>query len=101
MPLLFLEDAVEHLKDTIPNIRRNAWVVKERSTIAADGLTQDQSAAIQLYTMEWKLGDQSFYIHINNALREIDREKIVPFLLSNACSHCSMETSISQKGCTR
>jgi hypothetical protein len=79
MPLLSLEDAVEHLEDTIPNIKRNAWIAKQRITVAADGLTQDESAAIQLYTMEWKPTDQSFYIYINNALREIDREKLVPY----------------------
>ncbi|CAF1625477.1 unnamed protein product, partial [Didymodactylos carnosus] len=49
MPLLSLGDAVQHLEDTISNIRRNTWIAKQRTAITADGLTQDESAAIQLY----------------------------------------------------
>ncbi|CAF3953836.1 unnamed protein product [Rotaria sp. Silwood1] len=64
----------------IPNVRRNAWIAKERSITVANGLTQDESAAIQLYTMEWIPSDQSFYIHINTALREANRDKLIPFL---------------------
>jgi hypothetical protein len=42
--------------------------MENHSKLVKDGLTQDQSAAIQLYTMEWKPSNQSLYIHINNAL---------------------------------
>ncbi|CAF1038429.1 unnamed protein product [Rotaria sordida] len=80
IPLLFLEDTIKHLENMIPNVRRNAWIAKERSITVADGLTQDESAAIQLYTMEWIPSDQSFYIHINTALREANRDKLIPFL---------------------
>ncbi|CAF4850848.1 unnamed protein product, partial [Rotaria sp. Silwood1] len=45
-PLLSLEDAVEHLQEIIPNIRRNAFIEKERSTTVDGRLTQDESAAI-------------------------------------------------------
>ncbi|CAF4745786.1 unnamed protein product [Rotaria sp. Silwood1] len=80
IPLLSLENAVKHLENIIPNVRRNAWIAKERSIVVADGITQDESAAIQLYTMEWKPSDQSFYIHINTALRESNRDRLTPFL---------------------
>ncbi|CAF3207579.1 unnamed protein product, partial [Rotaria sp. Silwood2] len=80
MPLLPLENTVEHLENIISNIRRNAWIAKERSIVVTNELTQDESAAIQLYTMEWKPDNQSFYIHINTALREANRDKLTPFL---------------------
>ncbi|CAF4083904.1 unnamed protein product [Rotaria sp. Silwood2] len=78
-PLFPLEDAIERLVEIIPKIKRNASIAKTRSTDVADGLTQDESAAIQLYTMEWHPNDQSLYMHINAALREENRDKITPY----------------------
>ncbi|CAF3872575.1 unnamed protein product [Rotaria sp. Silwood1] len=78
-PLLPLEEAIEHLEEIIPKIRRNASIAKARSIDVADGLTQDESAAIQLYTMKCHPNDHSLYMHINALLREKNRDKIIPY----------------------
>ena len=47
-----------------------------------DGLTQDESAAICLYTMEWDNGTtepyNSLYAHLNQTLKKADRNKLRP-----------------------
>ena len=52
-PLLSLEEACEPLIDMIPRLAVHMWIAKENSSNPEDGLTQDESAAIRLYTMEW------------------------------------------------
>ncbi len=47
------------------------------------GLTQDKSAAIRLYTMEWDTGADeprgSLYVHLNRTLKLVDRTKLRPW----------------------
>ena len=54
MPLVSLEEAVEKLVHILPRVQTYAYVAKQRCKTPADGLTQDESAAIVLYTMGWK-----------------------------------------------
>jgi hypothetical protein len=45
--------SVEPLENIVPNIARNAWIAKERTDEnPSDGLSQEESASIHLYTME-------------------------------------------------
>jgi hypothetical protein len=75
LPLLPLDMSVEPLENIVSNVARNAWIAKERTAEnQSDNLTEDESAAIQLYTMEWK---SSF--HLNAALRAQDRRLLVPY----------------------
>jgi hypothetical protein len=55
-PLLPLEEACEPLIPIVPRLQAHVWVAKQNSKNPADGLTQDESAAIRLYTMEWDAG---------------------------------------------
>ncbi|CAF1554277.1 unnamed protein product, partial [Rotaria sp. Silwood1] len=49
------------------------WIAKRNSKNPQDGLSQDESAAIYLYSME------SLYCELNRALRDKHRERLVPF----------------------
>ncbi|CAF1360624.1 unnamed protein product [Adineta steineri] len=44
-----------------------------------DGLTQDEAAAVYLYTLQWPTEKISFYTMFNRALRDENRMKLVPF----------------------
>jgi hypothetical protein len=78
--LLDLEQACEPLKslfdDQLLEQIKNA---KLNSINPKDGLTQDESASIRLYTLEWNYGSPSLYIVLNRTLREDDREKLRPW----------------------
>ena len=82
-PLLALEDACKPLNSIVPRLETHVWVAKQNSKDPADGLTQDESAAIRLYTMEWDSSDteprDSLYVHLNRTLKQIDRTKLRPW----------------------
>jgi hypothetical protein len=81
MPLVPLEIAVEQLVHLFPRIQIYAHVAKERCKTPADGLTQDESASIMLYTMGWKPLDKCLYVVLNDTLRSKDREQLTPWFL--------------------
>lgn len=82
-PLLPLEEACEPLLDIVPRLSTYIWIAKQNSKDPTHDLTQDESAAIHLYTMEWDSGDNqprgSLYAHLNRTLKEIDRTKLRPW----------------------
>ena len=45
-----------------------------------NGLTVDESAAIRLYTREWKRPHHSLYLMVNHTLRMTDRQQLQPYL---------------------
>jgi uracil DNA glycosylase len=73
LPLQSLELATKTIT-TIPNLSTLVRQSSERVRIGRSKLTQDQAAALYLYTMQ-----SSFYQLINAALREADRTTILPF----------------------
>jgi hypothetical protein len=83
VPLLSLEEACEPLLNIVPNLPAHIWVAKQNSKNPADELTQDESAAIHLYTMEWDgTADEaraSLYVHLNRTLKLVDRTKLRPW----------------------
>jgi len=79
MPLLSLKMSVENLERLISNVMQNAHTATERSAGPHNGLTQDESAAICLYTMNSKSNDQSLCARLNFALRSKDRSELVPY----------------------
>ena len=82
LPLLPLEICVEPLEKMNPNVVINALIAKERTgKNPMDGLTQEESASIQLYTMEWRSGDPSLYFHLNAALRSQNHSLLRPYFL--------------------
>ncbi|CAF1059313.1 unnamed protein product [Adineta steineri] len=55
MPIIPLEEAVAPLVSILPKIQDYAYVAKERcESVPPDDLTQDESASIILYSMEWE-----------------------------------------------
>jgi hypothetical protein len=82
-PLLSLEEACERLVPIVPRLEAHIWVAKQNSKNPADGLTQDESAAIRLYTMEWDSGPNeprgSLYANLNRTLKQVDRKKLQPW----------------------
>ena len=79
-PLLRLDQACKPLgkilnKELDQNIKIATW----NSTEPEDGLTPDESASIQLYTMEWKKPEDSLYAVLNQTLRSADRKKLQPW----------------------
>jgi hypothetical protein len=82
-PLLPLEEACEPLIGIVPRLPDHIRIAKQNSKNPSDGLTEDESAAIRLYTMEWD-GDEnephgSLYSHLNRTLKGIDRTKLRPW----------------------
>jgi hypothetical protein len=81
MPLVSLEEAVDPLTSLVPEVERMAWTVKQSHFTREHGLTDDESASILLYTMEWEPRDQSFYIILNNTLQAANRNLLRPWFL--------------------
>ncbi|CAF0877219.1 unnamed protein product [Adineta steineri] len=79
MPLVSLEEAVDKIVHILPFIQTYAHIAKERCKNPADKLTQDESAAIMLYTMGWHPYDKCLYYVFNSALRSKNRETLIPW----------------------
>jgi hypothetical protein len=81
MPLVSLEEAVDPLISLVPEVERMAWTVKQSHFDGEHDLTDDESASILLYTMEWEPRDKSFYIILNNTLQAANRNLLKPWFL--------------------
>ncbi|CAF1061580.1 unnamed protein product, partial [Adineta steineri] len=80
MPIVSLEEAVAPLVSILPEIQDYAYVAKQRcESVPPDDLTQDESASIMLYSMEWEPHDKCLYFALNAALRTEDRRKLKPW----------------------
>jgi hypothetical protein len=78
--LVSLEEACEPLQKIIDKeLQQNIMIAKMNSTKPENGLTQDESASIHLYTMEWKVHENSLYAILNRTLRLADRSKLQPW----------------------
>jgi hypothetical protein len=78
MPLVSLEASIEPVSQLFDGIEGNAWVAKENSQNPADGLSQDESASIHLYTMQFG-SDLSLYHALNKDLRSENRQSLKPW----------------------
>ncbi|CAF1394108.1 unnamed protein product [Adineta steineri] len=80
MPLVSLEEAVTPLISILPEIQDYAYVAKQRcESVPPDDLTQDESASIMLYSMEWEPHEECLYFALNATLRTEDRRKLKPW----------------------
>ncbi|CAF1556595.1 unnamed protein product, partial [Didymodactylos carnosus] len=77
--LLTLEEAVKPISHLVDDLSSIVWIAKENCEAPADNLSQDESAAIHLYTIEWSPDNRSFYSVFNQTLREEDRHKLIPW----------------------
>ena len=81
MPLVSLEEAINPLISIISEVERMAGTVKQNNFEDEYGLTDDETASILLYTMEWKPINNSFYIILNNTLQAANRQLLKPWFL--------------------
>lgn len=77
--MVSLEEAVQPLISLLPAVQSHVYSAKQNCTNPADGLTQNESAAIMLYTMSWEPLDQCLYQALNTALRSVDRQQMKPW----------------------
>ncbi|CAF0948385.1 unnamed protein product [Didymodactylos carnosus] len=76
--LMPLDIAVEGLEEIIPDVQQKARIAKARCREPCpDGLTQDESAAILLYTFEWIPYQRCLYYRLNETLRSKDRRQLI------------------------
>jgi len=82
MPLVSLEEAIQPLISSMPEIEHMAYIAKQRCPKSSSSpLSEDQSAAIMLYTMEWEPKEESVYFILNKSLRNEDRQSLKPWFL--------------------
>ena len=81
-PLVSLEEAVEPIVSIVPDVKRMAYIAKERCKKILDSkLSFDEAASLMLYTLEWEPHEDSFYVILNATLRAADRKKLTPWFL--------------------
>ena len=71
--LVSLKKAVEPLTSILPKVQDHCWLALQNCEEPADELTQDESAAIVLYTMEWEPRAECLYVVLNATLRSKKR----------------------------
>ncbi|CAF3888190.1 unnamed protein product [Rotaria sp. Silwood1] len=77
--LVSLKEAVVELRGLVDDVDARVWTATNRCKNPADKLTQDESAAIVLYTIEWDPDHPGLYSILNRTLRLEDRRKLVPW----------------------
>jgi hypothetical protein len=81
MPLVSLEEAVRSLVSIVPTVQSYAYFAIQKCSDPANGLTQNESAAIMLYTMSWDPLEQCLYHVLNVTLRSTGRKQLEPWFL--------------------
>ena len=81
MPLVSVEKAVEPLIDILPSIYERILAAKEHYRNTRDGVTEDESIAIKLYTMSWQPLEECLYFALNRVLCSSDRRELKPWFL--------------------
>ncbi|CAF1940948.1 unnamed protein product [Rotaria magnacalcarata] len=76
--LVSLTEAVEPVSRLFDGIKDQVFVALHNCQNPADGLNQDESAAIQLYTMQFG-GGPSLYLLLNQSLRSENRGELKPW----------------------
>ncbi|UJR24621.1 hypothetical protein I4U23_005995 [Adineta vaga] len=78
-PLVSLIDSIEPIKYLLYDADTMIKTARRNSQNPADGLTQEESAAIRLYTMQWPKPYPSLYTLLNERLRSAKRESLKPW----------------------
>lgn len=78
-PLVSLEEACQPLQKIVDDIDEYVFIAKSNCRKPADNLTQDESASIHLYTMEWSISEDSLYAMLNRTLRKPERTLLKPW----------------------
>ncbi|CAF4737284.1 unnamed protein product, partial [Rotaria socialis] len=73
--LVSIEEALKDVESLINDLPSRIKVAREKCHFPSEhGLTQDESASIYIYTMEW--GNSSLYRVLNKALRSKKRQAL-------------------------
>ncbi|CAF1049897.1 unnamed protein product [Adineta steineri] len=96
IPVVSLEEAVELLVSLVPNVKEMVSKAKEKCDKPKDGLTPHESASIVLYSLEWEPRENSFYIILNNTLRDEEKLKLWQLYLKLFISSLEKLPSVNQ-----
>lgn len=75
-----LLDVIKSSEHLVENLQKHAKTALNACKNPKDELTQNQAAALYLYSMQWPEGQHSYFTLFNRALRHGDRTKLVPYL---------------------
>jgi hypothetical protein len=75
-PLVSLRESVVRLRTLLDDLDSRVYTALARSRNPRDNLTQDESAAIVLYTIEWDPDHPSLFSLLNQTLRLEDRSRL-------------------------
>ncbi|CAF2723802.1 unnamed protein product [Rotaria sp. Silwood2] len=78
MPLVSFEEATQPLIPHVPEIEHMVDTIQGNNIQPENGLSADESSSIALYSMEWSPRKNSFYIILNDTLRNSKREALLP-----------------------
>ncbi|CAF1294521.1 unnamed protein product, partial [Didymodactylos carnosus] len=76
--LLPLEEAIIPIAHLFIDLEENVWIAKQNCQNPQDGLSQNESVSIHLYTMQFTLGE-SLYVVLNRTLRAENRDDLKPW----------------------
>jgi hypothetical protein len=79
-PTVSLEDALKPVAKSFNRIEKKVSKAKKNCQRPREGLSQEESAAIRLYTMQFK-GGPSFYKVLNENLRAENRQDLEPWFM--------------------
>ncbi|CAF2972434.1 unnamed protein product [Rotaria sp. Silwood2] len=77
-PLVSLTEAIQPVSNYFDEIKNNVMIALRNSQNPADGLTQEESSSIHLYTMQFDEGP-SLYELLNQSLRAENRQNLKPW----------------------
>lgn len=80
LPLRPLKETIVPISNLFDRIEDYVYIALQNCRSPTDGLNQQESAAIQLYTMQFRNGP-SLYKILNETLRTEDRETLKPWFL--------------------
>jgi hypothetical protein len=80
IPLVLLEEALNPLVSLVPDLEQMVSIAKKNRNITKDGLTNDESTSIALYSIEWKPRDKSFHVILNTTLQTENQTLLKPWL---------------------
>ncbi|CAF1505544.1 unnamed protein product, partial [Adineta steineri] len=97
-PLVSLTQSLSKVTDQINELNRSISEATKRCHYPSEhGLSRDESAAILLYTME--AGEYSFYIALNQILRDENRKRAVPWFSYLRLFDSGLRKLPTVKGC--
>ncbi|CAF1584478.1 unnamed protein product, partial [Adineta ricciae] len=78
--LVSLEQSIQSIIHLFnDDIHRYVYIARQNTRVNPTDLSPDESAAVHLYSMQWTPVSDSLYIHLNRALRTVNRQALAPW----------------------